>query len=169
MSLYLQNQPPGWTQPRIAELTKLWADGLSASQIAECMGDDLTRNAVIGKARRLGLPGRPNGQHSGGRPRTGKPRVDVPLRRVRAKDSSGKALPFVSQIAVGIDPPSAEFNCDIVGLNEATSCRFPIGDPKTADFRYCGVAKKYRNYCAYHAAMSYQNLSPAKVRETVAA
>lgn len=48
-----------WTDERVALLTKYWAEGHSASKIAELMGG-LTRNAVIGKAHRLGLPGRPS-------------------------------------------------------------------------------------------------------------
>ena len=47
----------GWTDERVALLTKLWADGLSASQIAAELGG-ITRNAVIGKVHRLGLAGR---------------------------------------------------------------------------------------------------------------
>jgi len=43
-----------WTDDRVATLTKLWADGLSASQIAKQLGG-VTRNAVIGKVHRLGL------------------------------------------------------------------------------------------------------------------
>jgi len=46
-----------WTDDRVATLTKLWADGLSASQIAKQLGG-VTRNAVIGKVHRLGLSGR---------------------------------------------------------------------------------------------------------------
>ena len=46
-----------WTEERVAILSKLWADGLSASQIAGELGG-VTRNAVIGKVHRLGLSGR---------------------------------------------------------------------------------------------------------------
>ncbi|MGZ3259711.1 MAG: GcrA family cell cycle regulator, partial [Croceibacterium sp.] len=46
-----------WTDERVALLSKLWADGLSASQIAAELGG-ITRNAVIGKVHRLGLSGR---------------------------------------------------------------------------------------------------------------
>lgn len=48
-----------WTEERIAALQRLWAQGLSASQIAERLGS-VTRNAVIGKAHRLGLASRPS-------------------------------------------------------------------------------------------------------------
>ena len=43
-----------WTEDRVEILTKLWAEGLSASQIAKDLGE-VTRNAVIGKVHRLGL------------------------------------------------------------------------------------------------------------------
>lgn len=48
-----------WTEARISRLTKLWTEGSSASQIATAFGD-ITRNAVIGKAHRLGLSSRPS-------------------------------------------------------------------------------------------------------------
>jgi len=43
-----------WTPERVEVLTRLWAEGLSARQIAAKLGG-VTRNAVIGKAHRLNL------------------------------------------------------------------------------------------------------------------
>ncbi|MGY6552271.1 MAG: GcrA family cell cycle regulator [Erythrobacter sp.] len=48
-----------WTDERIATLKKLWEGGATASQIAEELGG-VSRNAVIGKAHRLGLKSRPS-------------------------------------------------------------------------------------------------------------
>ena len=48
-----------WTDERIAKLTKMWESGSTASQIAEELGG-VSRNAVIGKAHRLGLKARPS-------------------------------------------------------------------------------------------------------------
>lgn len=48
-----------WTEERIATLKKLWEGGNTASQIAEELGG-VSRNAVIGKAHRLGLKSRPS-------------------------------------------------------------------------------------------------------------
>src|SRR3990172_1193550 len=62
-----------WTDERVALLTKLWADGLSASQIAGELGG-ITRNAVIGKVHRLGLSGRAKAPSSAA-PRQRKPRT----------------------------------------------------------------------------------------------
>lgn len=48
-----------WTEERIETLTRMWASGMTASQIAEELGG-ISRNAVIGKAHRLGLKPRPS-------------------------------------------------------------------------------------------------------------
>ncbi|MDF7775087.1 GcrA family cell cycle regulator, partial [Sphingomonas sp. AOB5] len=48
-----------WTDERIDTLKKMWNSGLTATQIAEELGG-VSRNAVIGKAHRLGLPARPS-------------------------------------------------------------------------------------------------------------
>jgi len=48
-----------WTEERIDRLKSMWAEGSTASQIAEELGG-VSRNAVIGKAHRLGLESRPS-------------------------------------------------------------------------------------------------------------
>ncbi len=52
--------PMSWTDERIDQLRTMWDKGMSASQIAEQLGGAITRNAVIGKAHRLGLKSRPS-------------------------------------------------------------------------------------------------------------
>ena len=66
-----------WTDERVELLKKLWADGLSASQIAGELGG-ITRNAVIGKVHRLGLSGRAKA------PSSATPRARKPTRRASA-------------------------------------------------------------------------------------
>ena len=48
-----------WTDERIEQLRTMWTKGMTASQIAEELGG-VSRNAVIGKAHRLGLKSRPS-------------------------------------------------------------------------------------------------------------
>jgi len=48
-----------WTDERIEQLRQMWQNGHTASQIAETLGG-VSRNAVIGKAHRLGLQSRPS-------------------------------------------------------------------------------------------------------------
>ncbi len=47
-----------WDEPRMELLKRLWLSGETARTIAEKLGNGVTRNAVIGKAHRLGLTGK---------------------------------------------------------------------------------------------------------------
>ena len=72
-----------WTDERIEKLTKMWEGGSTASQIAEELGG-VSRNAVIGKAHRLGLKSRPSPVKSADKtdapaaPATAKPAPEAP-------------------------------------------------------------------------------------------
>ena len=44
-----------WTEAKVKKLAKLWGKNIPARDIAEKLGEGITRNAVIGKANRLGL------------------------------------------------------------------------------------------------------------------
>src|SRR4051812_45908745 len=70
-----------WTEERMERLKQLWGEGLSASQIAAELGGDVSRNAVLGKAHRLGLA--QSASKKGGTPRPHKPtRPPNPASRV---------------------------------------------------------------------------------------
>jgi len=43
----------------------------------------------------------------------------------------------------------------IVELKEAM-CRWPLGDPTSPDFRYCGSSTHAGPYCQYHGRLAYQ-------------
>jgi hypothetical protein len=47
-----------WDEPRTELLARLWLSGETARTITERLGGGITRNAVIGKAHRLGLTGK---------------------------------------------------------------------------------------------------------------
>ena len=70
-----------WTDERIERLTKMWESGSTASQIADELGG-VSRNAVIGKAHRLGLKARPSpvkpNEKPEPAPRAAKPAAEVP-------------------------------------------------------------------------------------------
>ncbi len=55
-----------WTDERIETLKTMWEAGQTASQIADSLGGGVSRNAVIGKAHRLGLQARPSPVKSSG-------------------------------------------------------------------------------------------------------
>lgn len=70
-----------WTDERIATLTKMWESGATASQIADELGG-VSRNAVIGKAHRLGLKARPSPV-----------KANEPKPAPRAKEAEAKSAP----------------------------------------------------------------------------
>src|SRR3569833_731565 len=63
-----------WTDKRNERLKKMWHDGATASQIADELGG-VSRNAVIGKAHRLGLEQRPSPVKPGDEKEVKKPAV----------------------------------------------------------------------------------------------
>jgi GcrA cell cycle regulator len=82
-----------WTDERIEKLTKMWEGGSTASQIADELGG-VSRNAVIGKAHRLGLKARPSPVKANERPETA-PHTPAPPRppRVEAAPVAPPAAP----------------------------------------------------------------------------
>lgn len=132
-----ENTPMAWTDDRIARLKELWKKGLSASQIAGELGG-VTRNAVIGKAHRLGLQSRPS-PVKGDASRAKKPAPAAPRKPEKKR----------------------------VTLLDLTDrmCKWPIGHPGEPDFHFCGrPAAPGMPYCAEHCAAAYQAQAPRRDR-----
>jgi len=103
-----------WTDERVETLKKLWADGLSASQIAAELGG-ITRNAVIGKVHRLGLAGRAKSPSSAAsRPR--KPRAHSHMLRVGRSSIRGNTA-LVHAYDFDIEP-EPEFVDNVIPLGQ---------------------------------------------------
>ncbi|MES1156730.1 MAG: GcrA family cell cycle regulator [Alphaproteobacteria bacterium] len=151
----------GWTEERVNTLRKLWAEGLSASQIAKQLGG-VTRNAVIGKVHRLGLAGRATPSRPAKRPvRAARPRVIGPT-APRMRPPSAMPLVVVPQLEPLKDETGR--TASVLTLNESM-CKFPIGDPNEADFAFCGRASSCGPYCQDHARLAYQPSQARKRRQ----
>jgi GcrA cell cycle regulator len=99
-----------WNSESVDKLKELWQAGLSITKIGIKLGT--TRNAVVGKAHRIGLTRRP----------------------------------------AAVAPPARALGVSAGG------CKWPIGDPKSPDFTYCGdSALPDHPYCAKHCALAYAN------------
>ncbi len=83
-----------WTEERIGRLKTMWHDGATASQIAEDLGG-VSRNAVIGKAHRLGLEQRPSPVKAGEEKEAKKPAPVAPSAAARpaTKAEAPRAAP----------------------------------------------------------------------------
>ncbi len=165
------NEAGAWTDERVEQLKKLWSDGLSASQIAAELGN-VTRNAVIGKVHRLGLSGRAKSAAQPAAPRNSAPRkaparspshpmaAPAPTRGAHAlapdftpdAETEAEAAPVLSEDVV---IPFSE-RVTIMDLREYM-CRWPMGDPTSPDFRFCGARSQTGlPYCSPHARIAYQ-------------
>lgn len=142
----------GWTDERVELLRKLWQDGLSASQIARQLGG-VTRNAVIGKVHRLGLSGRAEPS----RPRSARARTVT--RRAAARSSQRAPSLRPSPVAPATRPVA--YVDTLPGTATALTlgahmCRWPIGDPVSEMFSFCGRrALGTGPYCNDHARVAY--------------
>jgi GcrA cell cycle regulator len=169
-----------WTDERVDLLKKLWMEGLSASQIANELGEGVTRNAVIGKVHRLKLSARAKPASSSPRPRSAS-RSSVRRaassggvaagmkRRILGSSSivGATALKPTRDYAADAEPelvevqelyiPEAERK-SLLDLNEHT-CKWPIGDPLNPDFHFCGrPSREDGPYCEFHARRAYHQV-----------
>ncbi len=155
----------GWTEDRVENLKKLWLEGHSASQIAKQLGG-VTRNAVIGKVHRLGLSGRASPSKPA-RPvtvfkpvRAARPApAAAPAGVARRCDAVAPALP----VAVPARPERVEAPGSATVLTLGGSmCKWPIGDPSSDGFTFCGGRAVQGPYCQTHAQVAYQPATPRK-------
>src|SRR5580704_7023704 len=156
-----------WTEQKIQMLKEMWGHGYSASEIAKRLGG-LTRNAVIGKAHRLKLSSRPSPIKRDEEGRAGMPPdVITPIVRTSKKRAMMRQLPPVA-LPSTIKPVKENLSAlDSLKRTEGIAvtkagerhCRWPIGDPRSPDFRFCGCsAYEGLPYCIDHARMAYQNV-----------
>jgi GcrA cell cycle regulator len=172
-----------WTPERVEILKKFWADGQSMSFIAKEMGEGATRNSVIGKIHRLGLCARDGGRDEAAR-QTGRepgqsaqprqaarpqqPRVKAarPKPAATAPISTGyRPRPIIVQSTPPVMPETEHVGHDAIHLLQAGVCKWPVGDPTLADFRFCGCKSSVgQSYCDYHYTLAYQPSKPSAQR-----
>lgn len=207
---------PMWPEHETDRLRELWLK-FSASEICAILrkeGIVMTRNAVIGKARRLNLPAK---KPAGG-PRTrwteeaeriirarwgecsvadlcqevfDRTAINVSTSTISAKaramglgrHARSNYRPRIAKAPEPVVPKQEETPaCEEVrsppvrkvpllglGLND---CRFPLGDPRSPDFGFCGAPKweGSRSYCEFHHRLCYRPADKRmRMRESVAA
>jgi len=163
-----------WTEERVALLRRLWEDGQSASKIAAQLGG-VTRNAVIGKVHRLGLAGRVKSGEDAPivalKPAEPEKPAIVAAAPEPAVVVSHRPAPEFPQaaapvpVAASASEPAAiavSKRVTIMDLRESM-CRWPLGDPTTPEFRFCGARSiTGLPYCTHHAEIAYQPATERK-------
>ena len=141
-----------WTDDRVDILKKLWGEGRTAAEIAKELGG-VTRNAVIGKAHRLKLSGRASPLQQASKKKPANQSIKKPVVVASVEKKVQKAPAMVPTISES-DKKRKRFSLE--GLT-SSQCRWPIGDPRDADFGFCGErGEDGFPYCSEHTQAAYQ-------------
>ena len=147
--MIIEEQKMSWDEKNVARLRELWDQGLPTAQIGKLIG--FTKNAVVGKAHRIGLERRPS-----------------PIRRTAVKPDRKKARsPVMPKL-------NFETSKEIINIqNKETStfqpvvknfftqpqkrgCEWPEGHPDESEFHFCGKERfEEKPYCLNHCAIAY--------------
>ena len=137
-----------WNDENVSRLRELWDQGLPTAQIGKLIG--FTKNAVVGKAHRIGLERRPS-----------------PIRRTAVKPDRKKARsPIMPKLNFENNNNQNEdlgTNSNFQPLlknsfisNKKRGCEWPIGHPEEHDFHFCGKDRfDEKSYCLEHCALAY--------------
>ena len=138
-----------WNDENVIKLRDLWDQGLPTAQIGKLLG--FTKNAVVGKAHRIGLERRPS-----------------PIRRTAVKPDRKKARsPVMPKLNFETSNESPNIKINDTALFQPViknmfptpakrGCEWPEGDPDEPDFHFCEKERlDDRPYCLDHCAVAY--------------
>lgn len=170
----------GWDSATLKKLKALTGKGLSTAEIGKRLG--ISKNAVVGKLNRMGW----NATADTVAAKPVKSAIAKPLKKVAAKPMpKEKAKSEKSTVAkvIATKPTPAPKNQKSAISNQKSlamhqriirhslgmaslrhdQCRFPIGDPDSEDFHFCGE-KVFpgKPYCYEHCKQVYQFVAPKK-------
>jgi GcrA cell cycle regulator len=151
-----------WTEQRIETLTKLWLDGVSGEAVAREIGDGCTRNAVIGKANRLGLAAHQRSNEGSA--------SAAMLRRVEARNRlTGFGVNKIQAARatapqVKSTPVPEKHQGVLLDDLPANGCRWAINDaPKGKPHLFCAEPREAgSSWCCHHHALAYGRPWPPK-------
>ena len=137
-----------WDENNVNKLRDLWDQGLPTAQIGKLLG--FTKNAVVGKAHRIGLERRPS-----------------PIRRTAVKPDRKKArspvMPKLNfETNKETNSPQKENLVfqpavkNLINTNPKRGCEWPEGHPDEVDFHFCGQERfEDKPYCIKHCSVAY--------------
>ncbi len=146
-----------WNDENVASLRDLWDQGLPTAQIGKLLG--FTKNAVVGKAHRIGLERRPS-----------------PIRRTAVKPDRKKARsPITPKLNFENNENQKTENSNGTNYlpsivrnpfvsNQKRGCEWPVGHPDKQSFHFCSKERfDDKPYCLEHCAIAY--ILPEKEEE----
>ena len=154
-----------WNDKNVSRLRDLWDQGLPTAQIGKLIG--FTKNAVVGKAHRIGLERRPS-----------------PIRRTAVKPDRKKARsPVMPKLNFeqSDEQTGDNFRENTISIYEKRSsglqgtnllapigkrgCEWPLGHPDEPEFHFCNEERfEDKPYCLNHCTVAY--VIPEKEEDT---
>lgn len=138
-----------WDEARDARLRDLWMQDsprLSTHQIGVALG--LSKNAIVGRARRLGLPGRPSPILP--------PRVEAAPATPRGAPPVRLTLPRPAPSPAAVRPALPALPARLAGSRPSRACRYIAGKPAGLATVYCEAATlPGSSYCPHHHAICH--------------
>ncbi|MCY3726737.1 MAG: hypothetical protein F4X24_05630 [Rhodobacteraceae bacterium] len=134
-----------WTTQQVNKAVNMWKEGKTATEISNKISK--SRNAVIGKLNRLGVK-KPNSNATN----------ETSLDKEENKATRDKIDKQLNGQSAGDTQPTQleDRRLSLLYLNEKT-CRWPIGDPSTKNFWFCGKPTLLnKGYCAQHSELAFQ-------------
>ena len=138
-----------WDESNVTRLKELWDQGLPTAQIGKLLG--FTKNAVVGKAHRIGLERRPSPiRRTAVKPDRKKARSPtVPKLNFENSKEEVKKTP---QVAQSFQPVVK----NVFSTHIKRGCEWPEGHPDESDFKFCDQKRfEDKPYCLDHCAVAY--------------
>lgn len=128
-----------WTDEKVERLRVMWLDGKSVSEIAAAL--NISKNAIVGKRRRLELPSRPS-----------------PIRNARPRPPKPPPKPRPPR-PKPVPPPPTQYPPPLMltGVGgKYGCCQWIIGDAAGADTVYCAKPSGSKSWCEEHQIRAFQ-------------
>jgi len=147
MNIAITGEPMLWTDERVETLMAMRAKRISSGKIALELG--VTRSAVMGKLNRIRA--------------AEKAALEPQKMLVKPLPTPVKMGPSAPRSFGAVEPRGA---ATVMTLNH-TTCKWPIGDPQSDDFTFCGKRPDKGVYCPAHAKIAYNPPPRRTSRATV--
>lgn len=170
LNLPARHQQTIWSKEATVMLRALWREGEGTRRIADSIrqatGIEFTKSAIIGKAHRLGLERHKNANrvfaseieraiHRKNRRATWDSNNRHRPNRYRQRIAQRETAPSIADFSI---PEAQRKTVFELGQHD---CRWPVGDPQSDLFFFCGaVVESDRPYCSSHCRRAYVEIRP---------
>ena len=173
----------GWDNATLKKLKALTGKGLSTSEIGKRLG--MSKNAIVGKLNRLGWNAKAGGATAGAEKKAEVKKPDdkpvvakkttekksEPAKKTSVKATVTKTTPKVAEAKTDAKTTAKnlamhqriiQHSLEMANL-KPNQCRWPIGDPDSEHFHFCGETVFIgKPYCYEHCKQAYQFTPPKK-------